>query len=139
MLLGLDLWASAGDAVVVPVSAWRAAGVASMAGGVYVFMVGVADRVFRGVGRRMSMWAVESAVLLVFLGGVAIAAGSLACPPPISMGSSALRAALRRCSARWEMPRAAISPSSASAPIRHSISDRSHRATRVIIPVTAQV
>lgn len=73
VLLGLDLWASAGDAVVVPVSAWRAAGVASMAGGVYVFMVGVADRVFRGVGRRMSMWAVESAVLLVFLGGVAIA------------------------------------------------------------------
>jgi hypothetical protein len=40
-------------------------GVAAIAGGVFIFMSAVADRVVPGVGRRLSMWHLEMSVALV--------------------------------------------------------------------------
>jgi hypothetical protein len=43
-------------------------GLTSLAGGLFIFMVAVADRVVPGVGRRLSMWPLEMLTALVMAG-----------------------------------------------------------------------
>jgi hypothetical protein len=55
---------------------WRALGVAFVAGGQFVFMILVADRVFPRAGRRPSVWLTEIAVALAGLLSLVIALAS---------------------------------------------------------------
>ena len=49
----------------------RLSGLASTAAGAFVFMMGVADRLFPAAGQRLSIFLVEMATFMVFVGGCA--------------------------------------------------------------------
>jgi hypothetical protein len=53
----------------LPARACVPIGLSSMAAGLFLFMTIVADRLFPSAGRRLSIWLVEMATFLVFLGG----------------------------------------------------------------------
>jgi hypothetical protein len=71
VVLGLWLIGEGSRWFALPAGLCRSAGAAAVTGGLFVFMVFVADRVVPGVGRRQRMWPVEMAVLLLMVTSLA--------------------------------------------------------------------
>jgi hypothetical protein len=67
----LGLWLLLEGATRVPERISLLAGAASVAAGLYLFMFVVADRLFPAAAARLSIWVLEMATFLVFLGGFA--------------------------------------------------------------------
>jgi hypothetical protein len=58
----------------VPRAVWALVGLASVGAGLFIFMTIVADRLVPSVGRRLSMWRLEMAMMMLALlcGGAAV-------------------------------------------------------------------
>jgi len=69
----LGLWLLLEGSARMPVRISLLAGAASVAAGLYLFMFMVADRLFPAAAARLSVWLLEMATFLVFLGGFAAA------------------------------------------------------------------
>ena len=69
---GLWLAVQGPQVLAVPRIVRLPAGIAAISGGLVVFMIMVADRVFPIVGRRFSMWWVEMTTFLVFVFSAAV-------------------------------------------------------------------
>ena len=70
ILVELALWLMIDGprSLTVPLRLRLLGGLSAVCAGLVIFMLIVADRLFPGVGRRGSMWKVEMATMLTFLG-----------------------------------------------------------------------